>query len=393
MKMTSLLLAVGLLSTGPWQPRVEVVFADPGSPAAVAGSAGGAAFPADQDASKAKDLLEAVAAAMKDAGAISYETEIRTRIESLEVAQKAIVVLKRPDLARLELSGAGQDGLIVLDGVSSWHYLKGRNRFAKARQLGTIKIQQYGAGPVASLFFEKGTGTLAPYLSDATVTQEKLGADDCSLITWKVGNEETRVWVCGKRLRRYTTVRTLDGRRFEQTFDHGVVDVSPKIADDVFTFAPPAGAQPLGAGDDSKLLAVGANAPDLRLTALDGTPLKLADVEGKPVLLTFWFYACATCREELRRIEKLRASYEPRGVVIIAVNFGDAPDVIRTYFEKESFGFMPALQKAKEMTNAYGVQAYPTNYVLGADRRVVMRSVGFDEPAVRKALDEVAPAK
>ncbi len=34
----------------------------------------------------------------------------------------------------------------------------------------------------------------------------------------------------------------------------------------------------------------------------------------------------------------------------------------------------------------YGVQAYPTNYIVGADGTVVYRSVGFDEAGLRAAL-------
>ena len=35
---------------------------------------------------------------------------------------------------------------------------------------------------------------------------------------------------------------------------------------------------------------------------------------------------------------------------------------------------------------AYGVQAYPTNYLVDADGKIVWRSVGFDEAGLREAL-------
>lgn len=34
----------------------------------------------------------------------------------------------------------------------------------------------------------------------------------------------------------------------------------------------------------------------------------------------------------------------------------------------------------------YGVQAYPTNYLVGPDGTVLWRSVGFDETGLREAL-------
>ena len=34
----------------------------------------------------------------------------------------------------------------------------------------------------------------------------------------------------------------------------------------------------------------------------------------------------------------------------------------------------------------YGVQAFPTNYLLDSSGKIVFRSVGFDEAGIRKAL-------
>jgi thiol-disulfide isomerase/thioredoxin len=51
---------------------------------------------------------------------------------------------------------------------------------------------------------------------------------------------------------------------------------------------PPAGA-----------LRAGAAAPDVTLTLLDGTPLRLADLRGSVVVVNFWGSFCAPCREEM----------------------------------------------------------------------------------------------
>ena len=343
------------------------------------------------DSAKAKHLIDAVAAVMKDAPAIAFESEVRTKLESVEFAQKAKIVLKRPNLARLELSGLGQDAVIVLDGATSWHYIKARNKFVKSKQVGTTKLEQYGVGPAAILFFEKATGSLLPYLSNATVTKEKLGGEECDVVTWKVGSEETRLWIRDTRLRSYRTTRSLGGKELEQTIDYGAFDLSPTIADAAFVFDPPAGAEQIGAGDESKLLAVGTDAPDFTATSLDGSVVKLSGFKGKPVLLSFWFYACSTCREELPQLQKLKTDYAKRALVTVAVNFGDKPDVVGAYFEKAKLSFMPVLQKKNEVSAAFGVQAYPTNYLIGPDGKVAWRASGFDETSLRAALDKIAP--
>jgi hypothetical protein len=42
-----------------------------------------------------------------------------------------------------------------------------------------------------------------------------------------------------------------------------------------------------------------------------------------------------------------------------------------------------------KLGKAYGVQAYPTNYLVDADGKIVWRSVGFDEDGLRKALSDM----
>ena len=242
------------------------------------------------DGEEAKELVEAVAATMKDAPAVAFECEVRLKIGELEVPQTAKTRLRRPDLARLELSGAGQDALIVLDGTSTWHYVKASRGYFRSKQRSTTKLEQYGAGPAASLFFEKGAGSLLPYLTDAIVTMEKLGDEECSVVTWKVGAEVTSLWIHGDRLRRCRTTRSIAQQKFEQTFTYKSFDLTPTIADDSFTFTPPKGAHPIEQGGDDDLLALGTTAPDFSATGTDGKVRKLSESSGRPVLLTFWFY-------------------------------------------------------------------------------------------------------
>jgi len=49
--------------------------------------------------------------------------------------------------------------------------------------------------------------------------------------------------------------------------------------------------------------------PDLLLTAPDGKPVKLSDLEGKVVVLHFWGTWCPTCRQELPQFERLQQGF------------------------------------------------------------------------------------
>lgn len=73
-------------------------------------------------------------------------------------------------------------------------------------------------------------------------------------------------------------------------------------------------------------------------------------------------------------------------VVFLCVNIGDEKEVIAKWWEEEGFTLRAVRQKQDEVSRAFGVQAYPTNYVLGPDGRVRYRGVGWDAAAVRRAL-------
>jgi hypothetical protein len=45
--------------------------------------------------------------------------------------------------------------------------------------------------------------------------------------------------------------------------------------------------------------------------------------------------------------------------------------------------------KHHNVSGKYGVNAYPTNYVVGPDGKVAYRSVGFNEAAIRDALKKL----
>ncbi len=84
---------------------------------------------------------------------------------------------------------------------------------------------------------------------------------------------------------------------------------------------------------------------------------------------------------------------ERQDVVFLAVDAGDPPEVIREWWEEEGFTLTPVMQEGYTVSEAFGVQAYPTNYILGPDGRVLWRRVGFapgTEEEMRKVLASTA---
>lgn len=79
-----------------------------------------------------------------------------------------------------------------------------------------------------------------------------------------------------------------------------------------------------------------------------------------------------------------------RGLEIVAVNAHDPEARIQKYAAANHFTFPIVMGGSDPMYavgKAYGIYAYPTNYLVDAETgKILWRGVGFDEPGLRGAL-------
>lgn len=93
-------------------------------------------------------------------------------------------------------------------------------------------------------------------------------------------------------------------------------------------------------------------------------------------------------------LQKIYSEFKGKGFEIIAINSGDSRDTINNYFQKEKFTFLVGMDSERGgkdygVASKYGVQAYPTNYLLDGSGKIVFRSVGFDEGGLLEALEKL----
>lgn len=139
----------------------------------------------------------------------------------------------------------------------------------------------------------------------------------------------------------------------------------------------------------------GSGAPAFSLPSPDGGDVSLSGLlrGRKAVLVTFWFYACATCREEFPQLMKLYAEYKPRGLEIVAIDSFDESPTISKYVKEAGItcpvGMDDAGSRHFGIAKKYGVAVYPTAYLIGGDGKVVARFVGYKEDELRAALQKM----
>lgn len=72
--------------------------------------------------------------------------------------------------------------------------------------------------------------------------------------------------------------------------------------------------------------------------------------------------------------------------MFLCVDIGDEKSVIEKYWQEKGFTMRAVRQTESAVSDAFGVMAYPTNYLIGPDGKILWRGVGWDEPSVRAAL-------
>ena len=129
-------------------------------------------------------------------------------------------------------------------------------------------------------------------------------------------------------------------------------------------------------------------APDFELQDLDGNTVSLADYAGRPVFINFWATWCIPCIQELPAFEAFIDEQDE--VAVLAINFGESPEEVRTFFEGIGIENIPTvLDSGLNVKNSYGVQNLPTTFLIDAEG--VVRYMKLGEMTIDK-MEEFAEA-
>lgn len=134
---------------------------------------------------------------------------------------------------------------------------------------------------------------------------------------------------------------------------------------------------------------------------INSEPLTLRSLQGRVVLIEFWTFACYNCRNTLPTVKKWDTQYRDKGLTIIGVH---TPETDLERNETDLRREIAALEiKYPVVTDndyatwkAYGVEAWPTLFLLDKQGRVRWTHVGegrYDETeaVIQKLLVEEAP--
>lgn len=137
-------------------------------------------------------------------------------------------------------------------------------------------------------------------------------------------------------------------------------------------------------------LEAGVAAPEIGLTALDGTRVSLASLRGKVVVVDFWASWCAPCKQEMPVLESLYRRFKPQGFVVVGVSVDNERSNAQRFIQGVRVSFPIVHDADHAVADRFHPPKMPTSYVLDKAGKVRFVHGGFRAEDGRKLEQEIA---
>ncbi|MBX3395502.1 MAG: redoxin domain-containing protein [Phycisphaerae bacterium] len=128
------------------------------------------------------------------------------------------------------------------------------------------------------------------------------------------------------------------------------------------------------------LLARGTQAPNWELPTSDGRMLKLSDLRGQVVVMSFWATWCDFCKQSMPAVQKVRDACTDKPVKFIAVHCWDPNGDPLAFLKARKLSF-DAVVRGDKIAESYKVSGLPTYYVIDADGKIIFGATGANQLA------------
>ena len=132
------------------------------------------------------------------------------------------------------------------------------------------------------------------------------------------------------------------------------------------------------------------------LSDLDGRPLRLEQLRGRPIFLNLWATWCGPCMIELPSIRQLAANPRLKDVAFLCVSVEDDPAGVAPVAREQRLDGLTVLLSRGTPPLAFQTQALPTTYLIDRAGRIVVEESGaaqWDDPSVVDRLEAMVKAR
>ncbi len=114
---------------------------------------------------------------------------------------------------------------------------------------------------------------------------------------------------------------------------------------------------------------IGFLAPDFNLATLDGQSVRLEDLRGRPVVISYWATWCVPCKKELPILQQLSQEYASTGIQIITIDAieQDNLDNVHGLIGELGLTLPVLLDQQNQFQSSYNQLFFPTSYFIDAN--------------------------
>jgi thiol-disulfide isomerase/thioredoxin len=123
---------------------------------------------------------------------------------------------------------------------------------------------------------------------------------------------------------------------------------------------------------------------------LDGRPLRLEEMRGNPVWLSFFATWCPPCQQEMPVLRAIDAAHRDDGLTLVAISVQETtPDDVRAYAQTYGLTFPIGFDATSAVFHTYLGYGLPTHVFL--DREGIVRQIHLGPLTTAEAEQIVAP--
>ena len=120
----------------------------------------------------------------------------------------------------------------------------------------------------------------------------------------------------------------------------------------------------------------GTPAPALRLEGLDGRPVDLAALRGRPVVVNFWATWCEPCVREFPLLRQAASGHRRDRLAVVGVLSGDTPAAARPFVRRFDATWPMALDPNATTATAWGAVGLPHTWFIRPDGTLASHQLG-----------------
>jgi thiol-disulfide isomerase/thioredoxin len=113
----------------------------------------------------------------------------------------------------------------------------------------------------------------------------------------------------------------------------------------------------------------------LKGKTMEGTPIDLAKLKGKVVLVDFWATWCGPCVAEIPNIKKMYEKYHAKGFEVVGVSVDEDKDKLAEFLKDKKLPWSSiydhGAKEGERMSEYYGVMAIPQAILVDQEGKVV----------------------